>query len=286
MKQGVNFKMPKFISNYRIAVNRFRYELTAVKEMIVEIVAARNTSAQVKDESLLNLKDIFDPVKKIIDRENFKDRIAYNENETDNEGNKKDISIKDILSYIKCFDIDSFSESSHPISAYSGKATFIKELATDDQGVASKKLSSFVPLLPKILELYDTIYLDLPEAYNKTGGKFGALQGVSKKELKDGRVKAIKLPFIEKDSEYQIPAAFIYPILASFRVLVRKGKNGGEWLEDPMAVWNKTKEILARELCDQAKEFRNPTKLGKNITTWNVCYKTVELYAYKNRLLI
>lgn len=71
-------------------------------------------------------------------------------------------------------------------------------------------------MLPTILELRDVIYKQLPEAYNSQGGKFGLLTGIgsTKKPL-------VELAFIGEKSNYRIPSGFIYPLLASFRNLIK-----------------------------------------------------------------
>lgn len=266
-------------------------ESKEMQELLVKIVEARNTSIQVRDESLLNLANVFNPIKSILKSKRYSDRIAYNENETNDEGGRKDISIKDILSYIKCFDRESFDADRHPIHAYSTKSLFIKELnKTGKDGESARgDLARYLLLLPKILELHDQIYLDLPDAYNKSndGGnsrKFGLLQGIQKKEKNDGRAKKIDLAFTDKESEYLIPSGFIYPILAAFRALVRVDNKDVRWLKDPVEVWSKLKVRLASDVGGSARELKNPNKLGKHTTTWRLCYGTVERYVLENRL--
>lgn len=247
-------------------------------ELITNIVEARNTSTQVKEQSLEELRKSYEAIHTILDDKSYGKRIAYKEYELGEDGNPKDIDIKEILSYLVCFDIDSFSNGKHPIKAYSTKASVIDHFKTNKENMIK-----FIPLLPQILELRDYIYLKLPEAYNGSGGKFGGLKGVIWTENK-ARMEKEQLLFIGQESEYRIPSGFIYPILASFRNLVRVNDGICEWKADPLALFEDLKEELSITVGKQAIEFKNPNKLGKDEATWKMCYQAVELETFRRNL--
>jgi hypothetical protein len=71
---------------------------------IVSIVEARNTSSQVKDQSIAELNNLFEEIKKVLESKSYSNRIAYKEFELLEDGSEKDIDIKEILSYLICFD--------------------------------------------------------------------------------------------------------------------------------------------------------------------------------------
>jgi hypothetical protein len=179
-------------------------------DIVVDIVEARNTSTQVKEQSLEELRGHYEAIKKVLADKPYADRVAYKEFELSEEGSAKDIDIKDILSYLVCFDVDEFGNDNHPIKAYSTRSSVVEHFKKNKD-----RMIKYIPLLPVILELHDIIYLGLPEAYNSQGGKFGRLTGVT--EVSNRRMSKIKLPFIEKESSYRIPSGFIYPVLAGFR---------------------------------------------------------------------
>lgn len=238
---------------------------------VVDIVDARNRSAQVKDQSLEELRNHFEVIKEVLREQVYAERIAYKELELLGEG-KKDIDIKELLSYLVCFDAEYFTESKHPIIAYSGKARALKHYVTNRD-----RLERYTVLLPKILQLVDTIKLELPKAYIALGNKkFGKLTGVM--TIQD------ELPFINATSDYQTPSGFIYPILAAFRSLVEyKGKRC-TWKSDPVSFFLEHKSLLAEAIGEQAIEFRNPNKLGKDNATWRLCYALVALEVAKKGL--
>lgn len=244
----------------------------------VEIVYARNTSAQVKDESLEELRQHFELIKQTLKEKSYANRIAYKEYELDEQGDPKDIDIKEILSYLVCFDTESFDREKHPIMTYSQKSEVVKHFIKD-----RSRLEKYISLLPRILDLHDEIYSELPEAYNETGGKFGALTGVITLKNRP-KMTTEELAFTGKESGYRIPSAFIYPSLAAFRNLIRIKDGNAEWKEDPIRFYHSIKKELATRIGEQALEMRNPTKLGKDSATWGRCYDLVELETLRRGL--
>ena len=247
-------------------------------EDVVSIVEARNTSTQVKDQSLEELKGHFESIKNVLSNESYANRIAYKEIEFADDGSKKDIDIKEILSYLMCFDTEAFDGKNHPIVAYSGKGSVLNHVKQNQE-----RLKKFLPLLPQILRMRDVIYAEMPEAYNDAGGKFGNLTGVIELSKKKN-AEPIELPFISKESTYSIPSAFIYPILASLRNLVDCKNDKCSWKRDPEKFFEDMKVELIQRVVDQAKEFRNPNKLGKSKDTWRSCYDCIALEVLKLKL--
>jgi hypothetical protein len=248
------------------------------KDDIVAIVEARNTSTQVKEESLQELAHHFDSIKRVLKDKPYADRIAYKEVELAEDGSKKDIDIKELLSYIICFDAEryTFESGDQPVIAYSSKAAIIKHFK---EKANRDRLEKYIVLLPKILELRDTIYNELPRTYNEGAqGKFGALTGVS--EARRGK----KLPFNGEPMAKQIPSSFIYPILAAFRALVTVQDGEATWIQDPIEVWAEQKERLASTVVEEAKKSQNPTKMGKQKSLWEQCYQRLVIAMLSKKL--
>jgi len=245
----------------------------------VEIVHARNTSAQVKSESLEELQQHFEGIKKALSEKTYANRIAYKEYEVDDStGEVKDVDIKDILSYFICFDVESFTNEKHPILSYSQKSQVVEHFRNHRE-----RLERYLPLLPKILELRDDIYERLPEAYNEQGGKFGGLNSVVQIKNRP-KMSSEELVFKGSTSSYRIPSAFIYPILAAFRNLVRIKDGRAEWKDNPTQVFHSMEQSLAASVCGQAKTMSNPTKLGKDGATWKLCYDAVRIQVLERGL--
>lgn len=245
-------------------------------EDVVDIVEARNTSTQVKDQSIEDLLGHFDAIKEILKDEKYADRIAYKEIELTEDGSRKDIDIKEILSYLICFDTDAFDGKKHPITAYSGKGAVLSHVKQNRD-----RLEKYLPLLPQILRLKDEIYKEMPETYNSVAeGKFGLLTGVVALRNKK-KANPVELTFINSESYYSIPDAFIYPVLASFRNLVSVENGKCSWKRDPIKFFSEVKADLVQRIVDQAKTFNNPNKLGKHKDTWRSCFDSVAMEVLK-----
>ena len=217
----------------------------------------------------------FDSIKDILKNESYADRIAYKETELNEDGSQKDIDIKEILSYLICFDREGFDDDNHPIISYSGKSAVLKYAENNRD-----RLQKYLPLLPEILVLRDEIYEQMPGAWNNKGGKFGGLAGIDTKK----KGSFVELPFKNSKTEYVIPSSFIYPILASFRALVNIKDGVCSWKVSPTSFFNKNKGELVVRLIEPAKVFGNPNKLGKEKTAWQSCYDYVMLASLKSGL--
>lgn len=240
---------------------------------VVNIVEARNTSTQVKEQSLEELRGHYEAIKKVLVGKTYADRIAYKEFELSEEGGVKDLDIKEILSYLVCFDVEEFGHDDHPIKAYSTRASVVEHFKRHKD-----RMLKYIQLLPTILELRDAIYLELPEAYK---GHFGKLTGVT---VVTGRMEKVTLPFIGQESNYRIPSGFIYPILAAFRNLVQCATDKCTWKTDPVKFFGDLKDDLASRVGEQALQLRNPNKLGKDKATWRACYDSVELAVLRRNI--
>lgn len=246
-------------------------------ESLVDLVDARNSSKQVRDESLMNLADEFGPIREVLKDQPYFDKIAFSEFELGSDGDPKPISIREIVSLLMTMDRDNFDASIHPINAYRSKSACLKHFEVNK--AAFKKL---YPLTPEILRLWDSIHLCLPDLYNNarkqsgvTGGRFGSLTGVT--SLKN---EGIELEFTGKNSMYLIPTGLKYPVLGAFRALLEVKRDRYVWgkrinpidlLEGDLGT------VLARTIGEFALEAKNPSKTGKSQLVWQSCYQSAEL---------
>lgn len=236
----------------------------------VSIVDGRNRSRAAQAHSLENLRDSYKPIENVLNDPYYRDRIAYSELELDDEGKRKDISIREILSYI--FSLDQFDKNNHPINAYRSKGFVVEFYAGKDEKDKERRLilERAAPILESILRLRDTIYRDLPLAYNEIGGKFGLLEtmGVSKHKLPQS------LRFLSDETIYSYPDAFIYPVLSGFRKYIDH-RGQWSWKEDPFEIWEKKKLDIASAIKDAVGFSQNANKMGKAGATWRMCFDAV-----------
>jgi hypothetical protein len=253
-------------------------------EELVRLVDARNSSNQVRDESLMNLAKEFQLIENELNGEPYSELIAYKEYQTLPNGEPRPISIREIISYLMTMDLRNFSRTSHPINSYRSKAACLKHF--------SEHKVDFEPIYPiakDVLRLWDTIHLELPSLYNKirgdrggvTGGKFGKLTGVA---VLDSNKQP--LYFIEDKSRYVIPAGLKYPILGAFRALLVEKKGRYSWIDgsDPCELLrDQLGEDLVHTIGEFALDAQNPSKTGKSILVWQSCYQCAELMRLRRR---
>ncbi len=251
--------------------------LTGVESFFEDLAEARNTSTQVKDESIANLKDYFDLIKRVVDNEPFKDRINYVENDDG------DIDISDILALLFMFNIKLYpSMDSCPVTAYSSKKkcvdTYISEIGKIDDGALAEEDSVYFKMqniIPDIFALYDQLESKIGDYYlvKNPGGRYGATTGVT--TAKDNQTFTTK--FFENEIKYYSPKGFLYPIIGAFRALVCEENGVYTWGDcDPFAILDKIgPELVATTVERSRQNGNNPNKTGKDSTLWQPLYMRV-----------
>ena len=232
------------------------------------VVEARNTSKQVASKSLLNLDHRFDELKEAIGSKK-ECLISWKENEDG------ELDVREFIGMLTALDADSYSGSNHPVVAYSGKESCLKRFASVEHAVSYQKLLS---IAPDLLDMWDDIQFYLPEQYNQKGpepgvsGKFGRLTGVKTLAAK----KKKRLPFIDKETGYEIPTGYLYPIFAGFRAFLvdkdgswtwGKGLNPRELIKEGV-----TADIFIASVRDSISEYHNANRTGKSNAVWNQAY--------------
>ena len=230
---------------------------------VVEIVRARNTALGMKEQGFLNLAKAFEPIKERLIDKPYSNLIHYKQHEHGD----KPIDIKEILSYLLCFDVLEYQDSSEqPIIAYSGKETVVKKFSDDN---SREQIYKNLDLLPEILNLHDYLYKNIPFKWNKSGGHFGGLKFVKEKE--------VTLYFTEQSADYSYPKALLYPILAAFRANVKKGN--GSWklpIEELISNDDLIVKLVGTVRSHAAEHGNEPNKVGKAKSIWQTCYMTVD----------
>ena len=248
-------------------------------EQIREIVDARNTSNQVKDQSLMELAQKFDGIKNAISSKPYANLVAYKEYEImeGTDGNSpKPIDVREIVALLTLFDKDHFGDNNHPIVAYSQKAACLTKFRDN-----LKSYEKIYPILPDILMLWDKIHSDMREWYESSkakqnqGARFGRLTGI----ISD---RDVQLLYSGEKATDIIATSFKYPILAALRAFVEETDGKYRWglnVED--ALDSGLGEQLTEVVVANALELRNPTKLGKSNSCWDQCYSKAQVWYLK-----
>lgn len=236
------------------------------RETISDVVEARNTSNQVRDESLANLRQEFEPLKAVLKDQDYFPQIAWSEYE-EMEGEPKPIDVRDIISFLITFDCTTFKKpTEQPLIAYKDKRACLRHF--QDNKTRIRKL---YPLLPTILQLWDTIHLHWPRWYNEgreseagIRGRFGKLTAVTPSKQ--------RLHFLQQDAEYRMPDAYKYPILSATRAAVQVQGYKASWVTDPIELLERAGEGLTNIVGNQIRTTNNPNKVGKDAGIWSSCY--------------
>lgn len=251
--------------------------MTGVEDIIESLAEARNTSVQVDERSMAELREQFDPIKEGLEGMPFFKRIAFKQNQqtVDEQTNKKlkMVDAREIVAIVSMFNVSHYDHISHPIKAYSSKAKMLELYLSNPE-----EYRKYENIMPDIFDLYSAIEKDFPYAYIETGGRYGSKKYSGYKEGKiTGQGK-----FTLEGLTYKVPDGLIYPALAAFRSLIEYDEKLGKykWKNgiDPIAVWDKCKKTLTSQIMSFASAIGdNPNTVGKDPNIWNLAYMTVQL---------
>jgi len=251
-----------------------------LKDEIVNIVEARNTSTQVKDDSIMNAKGDFNIVKASINDMNYANDIAYYENQyvedNDPESGYRQIKASTILSYLMCFDIDKFDENTHPVVAYSSKKKVL-DWYSDNYKDDPKNMAKLSKILPEILELKDYIESSIADIWNTRSGRFADQKGVKKFNTDK------KLEYSDYTVGYDIPNGYIYPILSAFRSILKKVDGEYSFLINPKEIFDKMNKDKNKTLILKLINVtdKDPQAMGKSTELYDSCYGSLKGYYYE-----
>lgn len=240
------------------------------RDTISDVVEARNTSNQVRDESLANLRQEFEPLKDVLKDQPYFDLIAWSEYEELETGKPKPIDVRDIISYLITFDTAAFSSTTQPLIAYKDKRACLRHFQEH-----AGRLRKLYAMLPSILQLWDEIHHSWPNWYGEGREEEAGIRG---RFLKLTAILQVpeQLYFKGTTAKYRMPEAYKYPILSALRAGVRVQGRSARWETDPFDLLNKIGAQLAAVVGNTVRSTNNPNKVGKDVGTWSSCYLVVE----------
>jgi hypothetical protein len=268
--------------------------LETFRSSLLEIGAARNNNVQLSEETKANKKGFYD-----IFKEHLPTSLADDVEWKTNDGGR--VKVRDIIAL--CWIGLSKVELPggirvNPNQIYRNKAVCVaafnkllehEEVSTPTEGgyahkLHNKTVKSAMQIAGVFPELYDMLYEQMPNAYNKSGGSFGKISAVKMYDTEKAADKNPKYlrskpttPFYQKPTVYTCPDGFIVPLLYGFRALLRVDKDGLlEWKTNPQA-------FLSKYFVDIMKSYRlvfematwDPQKVGKNISAYEFAESTV-----------
>lgn len=255
--------------------------LTGIENMFESVAASRNTSFQVNDKSIANLRDMFDLIKDAIKDEPYKNDVSYKENDVQR------IDIQDILACLFMFNLDRFPQEglTYPINAYSSKKACLDQYLNDYVKYQTNKngnpYQKMVKIIPTILKLYDAVETNMSVFYKGDSNdikRYGRTVGVV--VAKPG--KPFKSKYYGREMDYATPYGFIYPIVGAFRALVTEKNGSYEFAMDPFEVLQKLGPQLVTYTIEMSRQLgNNPNATGKSAILWNNLYNNVLMALYR-----
>ncbi len=275
-------------------VAEFRSEL-------LEICSARNNNAELTEETKANQRGFYEAIKAALPR-SVADRIEWKSNMAGG-----DVKVRDIiaLSWIPLSLLEKLPvKPPAPQNIYRNKGecaklfnqlmghAAISERATDGPTytLQDHTVQSAIKILGDLPALYDKIYAEFPDAYNKAGGQFGRIGIVRKYDAakrKDKNRKYMRTQpqahFTEENVEYSYPDGLIMPLVWGLKALMEVNNGEVRWRTDPVT-------FLDRHLKDIAQNYRlvlemsrfDPQKLGKNEASYGFAESQFETALLKH----
>jgi len=261
---------------------------------IMEIAQARNNNTQLTEETKANKKGYYEVIKKYVDP-NLYEKIEWRTND----GGR--IKVRELVSLCLIpLSKTALGKDINPVHIYSSKAecvrTFEKLITAPGISVPAKgdylielvdkEIISALAMIEKLPELYDLLYENLPDAYNKySEGKFGRITSVS---ISENGKPAGKTKYYDRAVDYDYPDGFVMPLVYSLRELIGSDKNGElYWLIDP-------ESFISTYLGDVMESYGelvikmsgyDPQKVGKNRGSYAAASMAMRDVLMRNKLL-
>jgi hypothetical protein len=239
-----------------------------LQTLLRAISRARNNNVQVKQRDLENLAHAFDEVKNAIAGESYADSVRWRDSDE-----TKPIDGQTLLILLMMFHEKWISYDDDPVAAYGQKGLCLEEFKDHKETKSPEYTALLVEQLPVLLRLFDTIELEFPDAYNAAGGKFGKYANV--KTTANGRTQ------LQSETAWKYTTAWIYPLYAGFRALLKHEDGVMNWKADPIEFWNQHKVEIVRAYMPSFRPIASATatKVGRNVPAFQICRMTVKLLA-------
>lgn len=273
------------------------------------LAEARNTSVAVDLKSMEELRKSFDVLKEILEPctlngRHYVERIEFRQNQMraakSAEKEKSPgaeprnwVDVREVISILNMFNLSLYPNTEldcqHPIQSFSGKEVGLKRFlqaglgknATDDERREARntRLQQMAPIIPDIIALWNHIECHFAEATAQINKRYG-----TRKYSKSGKSQAMYSMFSGTKLKYVVPKGILYPLVGSFRAMVRTDPEGNYyWAADPFQAWEDMKEPFAKFVMDTSDELANyPASIGRSTNLWSNLFSNMYVYALRH----
>lgn len=262
---------------------------------LLDIQEARNNNAQLTQATKTDKAGYFDYLKNLLDPE-IAEKIEWK----GNDGGKVKVGDLVALAWIPLMALELFPKDESgknvvppsPVQLYSQKSTCISRF--DDfmssPEVTTRKgaeptldnlaVKSALRLAADMPRIYDYVSGNLPDAYNRVGGRYGNIGAVAALNRSS---RGSKTKFTEQAISKKSPEGFLAPVVYAMRANVLRHDDGTvEWAMDPFSFLSVSLDSIVRNLKEFItnvgdEESSDPQKVGKNPTIYTSCFQAAQL---------
>ncbi len=254
----------------------------------VELASARNTSTQVDLKSIQELEKNFEVIKRAVKDRKFADKISYKMFEQDGKSGKKTIDVREIIAILMmffqnvypCTNKDGSLNETQPVKCYTGKEATLKKFIDIGKEEREKTIEDMQDIIPIIFEIWDKVETNFNEYAKKANKRY--LNRNYAKYQKD--IMQYTTLVSQKKMDHVVPRGLIYPIVGSFRALIRINQESGKyyWVKDPKIVLDRLGSRLVGIVLDEKTD--SPEYIGKSTNLWNNLFKEVYIEGHLSNL--
>jgi hypothetical protein len=240
-------------------------------EELERIARARNLSQSVEATAFANLAGRFELMKEVLQSgsttmQALEKRVVWKTNQEVTEDGKA-IAAKTLINLLAMMDIHKFPVDKRPAHAVYGHASVVVREFADAEGAEKEFQDALTRLLPKFMELYDEVYSVLPESdpsFPWADGKFDP------EPKKRQRKTSAVTPFLNKSCKSKVLDAFVWPVYAAFRALLRENplSKALAFESDPIQLFHDLKGQLAARTMAYHGDKEQVQHIGKDKEIW------------------
>lgn len=259
------------------------------RRAILDICAARNNNVQLLADTKANQAGHYDIIKRVLDN-NILNDVIWKTNEPGR------IPVRDIVTLgwipLSLINLPNGINPLSPYQLYSSKGkcmdAFVELMEHEDVSeqqstgftLKNKSVINALSLLKDLPRLYDKIYMEFPNAYNKADGKFGRISSVKNfvpdKHADDPKKNLKKQPtstYYDIPMDHDYPDGFIMPIVWALSTLIKVTNEEVSWKVDPYKFLDGNLNSVVRHYKGVMEAFNwDPQKVGKG----SLSYSTAE----------
>lgn len=264
--------------------------ISSEQELITDLARARNTSTQVKEQTLDEFLGKFKWIKTALDTAGFPRVVKYEENAPE------PVDVRFVIQLMTAFHPLHLERERSPVIAYSQAATCASNFRREADSGAPLGYPTLRPIIPDILNVYGYVRANFATWYRTVGGystvkserpdqdpnlpakTSGRIGDESKGFSSPSKIDRALFPDLMEDVDYVPDLGFVFPFISSLRALLTIDGATGEakFSQDPIQYLQANSLKLTRVLLREAiGENYDPQKVGKKRNFWDYIHEKV-----------